>query len=359
MTDYFNARSLCHPPVNRAAFSDRTAWLMAELSRLAYERLPAEQSITEHIANLKKAIAAGQYESELQALIACATGRSKNTGESAVPDILHEGGFTFLDSFSVDGTEAFLAKLEGADCGSSLLVLAFRGTQPEIRDIVTDIKANLVPAPFGGRVHGGFLTAFKKVEKQIARALEEHKDSGPLYITGHSLGGALALLATRYLGSDSTGATYTFGAPRMADDYFYTQIKTPIYRVVNAADGVARIPFGPSLNLLIAAIRIIPVNYMFNLSELIRKHLGGYTHEGSLIFLSDCANEPDDKGIPFKELTVKASPDYFWRSWHVIKRLATTRLRAAITDHSISIYCQKLLANALRREHVGKHPDAP
>ncbi len=33
---YFAEKSLLSPPVKRAAYSDRTSWLMAEMSRLAY-----------------------------------------------------------------------------------------------------------------------------------------------------------------------------------------------------------------------------------------------------------------------------------------------------------------------------------
>jgi len=36
MTVYFSARELLTPPTERAAFSDRQAYMCAELSRLAY-----------------------------------------------------------------------------------------------------------------------------------------------------------------------------------------------------------------------------------------------------------------------------------------------------------------------------------
>ncbi len=40
MKDYFLDRELAvRPPVKRAAYSDRTAWILAELSRLVYEPL--------------------------------------------------------------------------------------------------------------------------------------------------------------------------------------------------------------------------------------------------------------------------------------------------------------------------------
>ena len=46
MESYFAHQSLINtPPIKRAAYSDRTAWMMAELSRLVYEKLPNEQEL--------------------------------------------------------------------------------------------------------------------------------------------------------------------------------------------------------------------------------------------------------------------------------------------------------------------------
>ncbi len=48
---YFKYKELLNPPVMRAAYSDRTAWLMAVMSKLAY--FPFENDDTE----LKQALA--------------------------------------------------------------------------------------------------------------------------------------------------------------------------------------------------------------------------------------------------------------------------------------------------------------
>ena len=43
MDGYFSDTALIKtPPVKRAAYSDRTAWLLAEISRLVYEPLPVK-----------------------------------------------------------------------------------------------------------------------------------------------------------------------------------------------------------------------------------------------------------------------------------------------------------------------------
>lgn len=352
MSDYFLcAPLLAAPPVHRAAYSDRTAWIMAELSRLCYERLPCETPLNEHVASLISAIRTGEYGHELDTLVHTVRSGNVSLDSSAVnlTDELTKAKFTLLESFAIEGTEAMLVRMSTEQPNGDMLVLAFRGTQPNIRDVLTDIKANLVPAPGGGRVHKGFLDAYTKVEAPIREALTRHDEGLPLYFTGHSLGGALALIATRYLGGDSTGATYTFGAPRAADDHFYCRVKTPIYRVVNAADGVARVPFGYGLNIVLGGLRLLPFSIMHTVSEKVRALFGEYTHEGVLVFMNDVPNVPDANGIAYRDLWVKTSPNYLQRAHIVLSRLATTRTRAAAQDHYIATYCAKLLAHAMRR----------
>lgn len=71
----------------------------------------------------------------------------------------------------------------------------------------------------------------------------------------------------------------------------------------------------------------------------------------NLVFLSDAPNVVDEKGIRFKDLEVKKSPNIFWRVSIVFFRLLKTRLKATATDHSILDYSQKLLAHAQRRNN--------
>ena len=336
------------PPVKRAAYSDRTAWILAEISRLVYQPLPPECSVEQLVSEITQAVERGDHADAVAALVMRASqAGAKDTG--MVAEVLTKAGFELLDAWAIQGTEVLLARLLDQGGGEGMLVLAFRGTQPDkLRDLMTDAKANLVSAPGGGRAHKGFLEAFQRVEQPIRKALEDHKGA-PVYITGHSLGGALALLATRYLASDSTGATYTYGCPRAADDAFFARVKTPVYRVVNAADGVARLPFGYALTLLLSVIRLIPINGTRLISEFLRRHFAGYTHRGNLIFVSAPPNEPDEHGIGFNGLVVRPSPDIFWRITLVVRRWIGTLGKAALSDHSIGEYSLKLLAHAQRR----------
>ena len=63
------------------------------------------------------------------------------------------------------------------------------------------------------------------------------------FVAGHSLGGALALMATAELANhddpdvrDSIAACYTFGCPRAGDASFDLFVKAPLYRITNGVD---------------------------------------------------------------------------------------------------------------------------
>lgn len=326
-------------PIKRAAYSDRTAYVMAELSRLVYEKLPEDVSVKTLVTQISEEIKKEAGEEVLKELIKRVA--QFDDDSSFVSNTLKNSGMSLEKVFSNDNTEAILVKISPTDSFEGMLILAFRGTETNLTDIKTDIKVNLSPAPGkdGGRVHKGFMEAFEKVQQNIQATLNDDRyKSLPLYLTGHSLGGALAIIATRYLGSDSTGATYTFGGPRTADDNFFKIIKTPVYRVVHNADIVPRVPFGAGMAILLTTLRMIPGTTW--ISEWLRKTIYGYTHYGDLIFLSS-----DTEG----NATLRHSPNIFILYSIVIKRVVLTWGKAGVDDHSISEYSKKLLNYAKRR----------
>ena len=145
----------------------------------------------------------------------------------------------------VAGTQAFVA------ANDELILVCFRGTEPDhIEDWITDARLDMVDGPLGGRVHAGFYGALSHVWQQIDDLVIDFTDRRPqhLWVTGHSLGGALATLATaRWLeeGRDVQGL-YTYGQPRAGDRNFVRQFnfafKPYTYRMVNHNDLVARLP---------------------------------------------------------------------------------------------------------------------
>lgn len=348
MGRYFDApHLLATPPITRAAYSDRTAWIMAELSRLVYEPLPEEVSVANLVEEIRAAVESGGSADAVEVLVR----RAIESGQEVSSDIraiLEQHDFEFLEGYAQCGTEAFLARLNQVDGSGQMLILVFRGTQPNIRDVFTDIRADLVAAPGGGRIHRGFLEAFDQVRDPIDVALARHRGP-PVYIAGHSLGGALALVATRYLERESTGACYTFGGPRVADDQFFKGIKTPVYRLVNAADGVPRLPFGFGLKIVLGGLRLIPLNGTFQVSEWLRRHFVGYTHFGTLVFLSATPTGTEPASAASGHLLVRKSPNFFWRSQLVLGRLLMTWGKAAGGDHSIRDYSEKLKQYAQTR----------
>lgn len=116
--------------------------------------------------------------------------------------------------------------------------LVFRGTVTEGEaaesDWLNDFRADLVKdAEFPGRVHGGFLASFHALLPFIHYLR-------PAYITGHSKGGALAMLAAWYFRGQAPKVV-TFGAPRVGNGQF-AESPLSIVRFENPGDMVPKLP---------------------------------------------------------------------------------------------------------------------
>jgi hypothetical protein len=153
---------------------------------------------------------------------------------------LQSGWFNLIKTFNKNGTQAFLAK------NNEFAVLSFRGTQPnKWEDVRTDLRV-LKLRTVDGKVHIGFKSAFDDVKDAITEELRTHLGEMPLYITGHSLGAALATVAVQEIEeefNDQVAACYTFGSPRVGDGKYERAIKVPFYRIVNTTDIVTLVPF--------------------------------------------------------------------------------------------------------------------
>ncbi len=123
------------------------------------------------------------------------------------------------------------------DSGTKYGILAFRGTH-EIRNWVSNLNAIPAPWPTGGVVHNGYRKALGRIWIEIEQALSQIRY--PLFYTGHSFGGALAVLAAS---RRPPHAVYTFGSPRVGNTEFSDSLgRTRIYRVVNCRDIVPKLP---------------------------------------------------------------------------------------------------------------------
>ena len=163
--------------------------------------------------------------------------------------------FHFLEanSFTSAAGLGFPMDTQGFACSDGRAVLvAFSGTEPtQILDWLTNINAVATYAPAGlGRTHQGFTMAFLAVREQLDAALAElHDGSLPIWVTGHSLGGALATLAAahlRYIGKLPVQGLYTYGQPRLGDHEFSRSLKRAlpgrVVRFANNADIVPQVP---------------------------------------------------------------------------------------------------------------------
>jgi triacylglycerol lipase len=124
-------------------------------------------------------------------------------------------------------------------------VLAFRGTQ-SIGNFLTDADTLFVSEfPYPGRVHCGFSQAVEDVWPEVRRILGSPSSARPLWVTGHSLGGAMATLASVRLASEGykVRAVYTYGSPRVGDRLFRDSYSLANYRFVNDNDLVPHLPF--------------------------------------------------------------------------------------------------------------------
>lgn len=342
---------LLKPPIRRAAYSDRTAWLMAVMSSLAYVRFEQPTSLDDLAKELVREKNERKILTKLNALLAA---ESRDQLKQELESDLSDLGFELVETYNISiplvvDTQAFLARLTLKD-RDPMLILAFRGTEvKKAADIKTDVSANPMavgPEHKGQQVHSGFYNAFKPVQPLIQRSLDrpELKDL-PLYITGHSLGGALAVVATYCISNDSVGACYTFGGPRVGNLAFGQSIKTPVYRLLNAADLVPRLPpsyFIEGITLLLRWLPVIPYNN--KIADYLER-FRHYRHYGDLRYLTAATRKtPETENAPatYPGLQVIANPPQLSRWAWLYRRLFATLGRAGINDHSIDTYVEKL-----------------
>lgn len=131
------------------------------------------------------------------------------------------------------------------------LVLAFRGTS-STTDWISDAIAsqeNYKCVKDAGSTHRGISDIYYSARPAILPALSKLSASGKrLFITGHSLGGALATLSAMDAMKNAGHAhpvVYTFGSPRVGDPEFahaYQERVKMSFRVYNPLDAVPLLP---------------------------------------------------------------------------------------------------------------------
>nr|WP_308296910.1 lipase family protein [Streptomyces sp. ISL-44] len=156
----------------------------------------------------------------------------------------------FTPPFPLQDTQAYTMACD------DMIVTAFRGTEPaQIRDWLSDVTTPPWPGPAGrGFVHYGFGEALQSAFPEVRDTLAEFRDSGQtVWFTGHSLGGALAMLAGARMFMEEprlqADGIYTYGQPRTCDRMLAEEhnkaFDQRMYRFVNNNDVVAQLPPEP------------------------------------------------------------------------------------------------------------------
>lgn len=329
-------------PSYRKAYSDRTAWLMAFLSELVYIRFnPIFKNKNKvELLELIKTFSENQDLSSFSKLINAFDYEPETEKQKLVEncDFLK---LKLVKTFDKNETQAMLLENENS------LFLAFRGTEPKrIKDIKTDLNAVIRHCNSGGKIHTGFNNAFAEIALDLQNTLNQQAyKQKPLYITGHSLGGALATIAAKKLThAGGIAACYTFGSPRVGDTEWTSNIKTPIYRVVNAHDPVTLVPpSGVPIKITASILSWLPW-FGSNIKERLMNRFGGYQHCGNMRYLSDC--------LPgkFENVQLLYSVSFMYRVLALFtNKKGATKIPA---DHSISIYKDKLKIIAMRHNDL-------
>jgi pimeloyl-ACP methyl ester carboxylesterase len=151
---------------------------------------------------------------------------------------LVEGGVVVRESktvLPVASTHCFVASHPKA------VIVAFAGTDPlSLANWISDFDAHLEAT---GTAEG-YEVAASVVWSELKQLLERYvPPGGKVFVTGHSLGGALAALIAHRIGTElqaDVDAVYTFGMPRPGSkafaDLYNRQLGMRTYRLVHGED---------------------------------------------------------------------------------------------------------------------------
>ena len=352
-------------PAYRKAYSDRMAWLMAYVSELAYIRyedaIGRERIIKDAALQIAKLYRMDKkrHVAKAERKISEATEELSLDPEAERAELkagLKDVGLELTAAISVKSTQCIVAKKRATEnitnggTGEAFAVLAFRGTEVDrIGDILADLNASLEDCPSGGRIHSGFKKQYEDAERKINEALdnEQVKDL-PLYITGHSLGGAVATIAAKRLDkSRKIAACYTYGSPRVATEEWAALMKTPVYRVVNSADPIPTVPMGKTFMIILTKVAKL---IWTPLGEWMENNCSGYTHTGNMRFLTKAKN---GRMSTVELLYAVGWTRRFIGSIRSITSIAPRRLGSGLVkigaNHGIKGYNVKLLTIGTRR----------
>ena len=226
-------------------------------------------------------------------------------------------------ALSIGLEERFFCQVGAAQCslylstdafpsGSQVAILVFKGTD-SLRQWISNVDTLPISWEPRGYVHGGFAKALAGIWDELGPRLLAL--DVPLFITGHSLGGALATLATARLTDQPPAGTYIFGSPRVGNEEFVRECLggAALYRIVNHHDFVTSLP------------RPVAISARFR-----------YAHAGELVWF-------DEEGARVRPSdTNPASEPSFRKLLKDAFETKRTRPPRALADHAVQMYVDRL-----------------
>ena len=174
---YFTEAPLLTPPLRRPAYSDRMAYVLAEMSDLAYYQFEGQRGFVDDAVDsaLKLDMTDDTNVREFLEMFSTQLMSGRRLQVESMKKLLANSGFLLLDVIDISETQGFVCK-RVAENEPPYLVLAFRGTEKKVSDWLTD--AHCIPTIEGrSKVHTGFLEAFTKKTnaegKTVQQAVEQ------------------------------------------------------------------------------------------------------------------------------------------------------------------------------------------
>lgn len=186
------------------------------------------------------------------------------------------------------------------------IIISFRGTLPfkvENAQMIADWIENVLyatPRPYlknaQAKVHEGFLDAVQKLETGIVFALSKlNKDNTkPIYLTGHSKGGAMAPIAAMIFKRKNiftANHVVTFAGPKPGDKLFADAYNAQFPESTNYENYLDIVPFmPPSTHTIDLLIKHIPKTWTYIQDILKKAEKWNYTPVSKVLYIKeDCS----------------------------------------------------------------------
>jgi triacylglycerol lipase len=199
-------------------------------------------------------------------------------------------GYQNLGNFEARATELALQKepfgFVAQNLSSKKVFVTFRGTQSFL-DWMADFTLPQTAHPWGA-VEKGFSFIYSQCSASALTAVAR-APGAPVFVTGHSLGAALAVIATADLVIHNAPAgMYSFAGPRTGDPNFAAEFNKRVaarWRIVNSEDLVTTVPLASTRLGVVSGPQVVAAA-LSRLDKLDYEHVGDSipftVHRGSI-----------------------------------------------------------------------------